>query len=123
MGIYKVVVRELRSAIATYYVEADDWDEAEAQAESGETICEIKGPVQYVCDRSIEAGPIKVDAVPVSVLVAGLTPDKQNGLDDLIHSIKSQEASKLSNGGPEAQVKYIIEQLGLESATEELLGL
>lgn len=119
MGIYKVVVRELQRAIATYYVEADDQDEAEARAEKK---LKISKSGETICDHSIETYPVKVDAVPVDVLVAGLTPDKQDWLDDLIHSIKSQEASELNNGGPEAQVKYLIEQLGIEGATEEILS-
>jgi hypothetical protein len=33
-------------------------------------------------------------------------------LDELVHELKSKEASSINNGGIQEQIKYIVEQLG-----------
>jgi hypothetical protein len=39
-------------------------------------------------------------------------------LDDIVHDLKSQEASAINNGGVASQVDYIIEQYGKEKGLE-----
>lgn len=38
-------------------------------------------------------------------------------LDELVSELKATEASEVNNGGLEAQVRYIVDSLGVEGAT------
>jgi hypothetical protein len=41
-------------------------------------------------------------------------------LDDIVHDMKSAEASDINNGGAKAQVEYIIESLGEEAGIKKI---
>ncbi|MBE3144540.1 MAG: hypothetical protein IMZ61_11545 [Planctomycetes bacterium] len=41
-------------------------------------------------------------------------------LDELVHDLKSKEASSINNGGIQEQITYIIEQLGPTEAMAEI---
>lgn len=50
-----------------------------------------------------------------------LTADLQEeGLDQLVHDLKSSEATAVNNDGFQSQVKYLIEALGVEKAEQEM---
>lgn len=59
----------------------------------------------------------------VDILVAKLDPDKQDNLDELVHEIKAGEASELNNCGSKEQVRYLVELLGPEEASEAIRNL
>ena len=42
-------------------------------------------------------------------------------LDDVVHDLKSKEASEINNGGAKEQVRYIIEQLGEEHGIKRVM--
>jgi hypothetical protein len=44
-------------------------------------------------------------------------------LDDLVHELKSAEASSINNGGINEQIEYIIEQLGPTDAMTKIDAL
>jgi len=41
-------------------------------------------------------------------------------IDDLVHDLKSNEASNINNAGLSSQLKYLLETLGLEQAKKEI---
>jgi hypothetical protein len=47
----------------------------------------------------------------------------ESPLDDVVHDIKSEEASSINNGGPDGQVRYLVEQLGEEEALKQVRAL
>jgi len=59
---------------------------------------------------------------PVQVLVAHAQKNHliESDLDDLVHELKSAEATSINNGGINEQATYIIEQLGPTKAMEEI---
>ena len=62
MGLWTVVVAEIRAVEVTYTVEADTLEEAIEMAESGETI-EEKGGREIGCQRrDILEGPTEIKA-------------------------------------------------------------
>jgi len=41
-------------------------------------------------------------------------------LDDIVHDLKSQEASDINNGGAKAQIDYIIQVYGEEAGIKKI---
>ena len=50
----------------------------------------------------------------------GSEEDAQYALDDLVHSLKSFEASALNNLGYRQQIEFVIYKLGFEQALKEI---
>ncbi len=48
---------------------------------------------------------------------------QESDLDDLVHDAVSSHGSQVNNGGIEAQVKLIVEQLGLTQATKSIMDI
>ena len=49
--------------------------------------------------------------------------DGNEGVDELVHDLKSKEDSSINNEGLSSQLAYILEVLGLEKAKKEIAGL
>jgi hypothetical protein len=50
----------------------------------------------------------------------GEEPGDDAPLDDLVHDLKSREASQINNEGLESQLAYILDRLGPDEAAEEV---
>jgi hypothetical protein len=50
-----------------------------------------------------------------------LTPEQQDALDNLVHDAASQPASRINNDGPDAQLRYLLDQgVGYHHVREEI---
>jgi hypothetical protein len=49
-----------------------------------------------------------------------LDPDLRMSLDDLVHDVKSREASEINNEGTERQIDYLISVLGVDGLNKAL---
>lgn len=59
---------------------------------------------------------------PLVILVAHIRQNSldESDLDDLVHELKSDEATIINNSGLEAQARYILEQLGPTEAMKKI---
>jgi len=64
-----------------------------------------------------------MDAIKVMELAAEVMECERQALDDLVHDLKSKEASTINNCGVEVQVKYLIKRLGLDGARQAIREL
>ncbi len=59
----------------------------------------------------------------LSTLIENNNQDLIAELDDLIHDLFDNVASKINNGGVSEQVKYLIFELGVDEATKKIQAL
>jgi hypothetical protein len=92
------------------------------------TIAELRNSFAKQTPGCLASGATTVEDDPEKIigdLAAKLEKQgyEQEELDDLVHDLASQAAATVNNQGPEAQIRFLLEEMGSERDTLNALPL